>query len=144
MPKRQQELNQALESMHFGFRAMVYQPDQRLAKLGLARVHHRLLYFIGRNPDCSINDLLQIMRITKQYLHKPLKKLLDLGYVKQETDIADRRIRRLRLSAKGRKLEFELSEVQRRRFGHIFKQAGPAAERHWRQVMALLSEEIEF
>lgn len=144
MPKRQQELNQALESMHFGFRAMVYQPDQRLAKLGLARVHHRLLYFIGRNPDCSINDLLQIMRITKQYLHKPLKKLLDLGYVKQEIDIADRRIRRLRLSAKGRKLEFELSEVQRRRFGHIFKQAGPAAERHWRQVMALLSEEIEF
>jgi DNA-binding MarR family transcriptional regulator len=144
MPKRQQELNQALESMHFGFRAMVYQPDQRLAKLGLARVHHRLLYFIGRNPDCSINDLLQIMRITKQYLHKPLKKLLDLGYVKQETDVADRRIRRLRLSAKGRKLEFELSEVQRRRFGHIFKQAGPAAEKHWRQVMALLSEEIEF
>ncbi len=144
MPKRQKELDQALESMHFGFRAMIYQPDQRLAKLGLARIHHRLLYFIGRNPDCSINELLQIMRITKQYLHKPLKQLLDLGYVKQKTDAADRRIRRLRLSAKGSKLEFELSEVQRRRFAHIFKQTGPAAERHWRQVMALLSEEIEF
>jgi DNA-binding MarR family transcriptional regulator len=100
--------------------------------------------FIGRNPDCSINELLQIMRITKQYLHQPLKKLLDLGYVRQKTDVADRRIRRLRLSAKGRKLEFELSEVQRRRFADIFKQAGPAAEKHWRQVMALLSEEIEF
>ena len=144
MANRQQELNQALESMHFGFRAMTYQPDQRLAKLGLARIHHRLLYFIGRNPDCSINELLQIMRITKQYLHQPLKKLLDLGYVRQKTDVADRRIRRLRLSAKGRKLEFELSEVQRRRFADIFKQAGPAAEKHWRQVMALLSEEIEF
>ena len=125
MANRQQELNQALESMHFGFRAMIYQPDQRLAKLGLARIHHRLLYFIGRNPDCSINELLQIMRITKQYLHQPLKKLLDLGYVRQKTDAADRRIRRLRLSAKGRKLEFELSEVQRRRFANIFKQAGP-------------------
>jgi DNA-binding MarR family transcriptional regulator len=144
MANRQQELNQALESMHFGFRAMTYQPDQRLAKLGLARIHHRLLYFIGRNPDCSINELLQIMRITKQYLHQPLKKLLDLGYVKQKTDASDRRIRRLRLSAKGNKLEFELSEVQRRRFADIFKQAGPAAEKHWRQVMALLSEEIEF
>jgi DNA-binding MarR family transcriptional regulator len=144
MARRQQELNQALESMHFGFRAMVYQPDQRLAKLGLARIHHRLLYFIGRNPDCSINELLQIMRISKQYLHQPLKKLLDLGYVRQKTDADDRRIRRLRLSAKGRKLEFELSEVQRRRFADIFKQAGPAAEKHWRQVMALLCEEIEF
>ncbi len=144
MPKRQQELNQALESMHFGFRAMTYQPDQRLARLGLARIHHRLLYFIGRNPDCSINELLQIMRITKQYLHKPLKKLLELGYVKQKTDATDRRIRRLRLSAKGSKLEFDLSEAQRRRFADIFKQLGPAAEKHWRQVMALLSEEIEF
>lgn len=144
MANRQQELNQALESMHFGFRAMIYQPDQRLAKLGLARIHHRLLYFIGRNPDCSINELLQIMRITKQYLHQPLKKLLNLGYVRQKTDGADRRIRRLRLSAKGRELEFELSEVQRRRFADIFKRAGPAAEKHWRQVMALLSEEIEF
>ncbi|MCP4387869.1 MAG: MarR family transcriptional regulator, partial [Gammaproteobacteria bacterium] len=40
MSKREQELNQALESMHFGFRAMTYQPDQRLAQLGFARIHH--------------------------------------------------------------------------------------------------------
>ena len=144
MPKREQELNQALESMHFGFRAMTYQPDQRLAQLGLARIHHRLLYFIARQPDCSINELLQIMRISKQYLHKPLKKMIALGYVRQAKDRADRRIRRLRLTAKGKKLEFELTEVQRRRFAEIFKQAGPAAEKHWRQVMALLSEQIEF
>ncbi|MDH3763354.1 MAG: MarR family transcriptional regulator [Gammaproteobacteria bacterium] len=144
MTKRQQELNRALESMHFGFRAMTYQPDQRLAQLGLARIHHRLLYFIARQPDCSINELLQIMRISKQYLHKPLKKMIALGYVRQAKDRADRRIRRLRLTAKGKKLEFELTEVQRRRFAEIFKQAGPAAEKHWRQVMALLSEQIEF
>jgi len=144
MTKREKELNQALESMHFGFRAMIYQPDQRLAELGLARIHHRLLYFIARQSDCSINELLQIMRISKQYLHKPLKKMIDLGYVRQATDRADRRIRRLRLTAKGKKLEFELTEVQRRRFAEIFKQAGPAAEKHWRQVMALLSDQIEF
>jgi len=144
MSKREQELNLALESMHFGFRAMTYQPDQRLAQLGLARIHHRLLYFIARQPDCSINELLQIMRISKQYLHKPLKKMIALGYVRQAKDRADRRIRRLRLTAKGKKLEFELTEVQRRRFAEIFKQAGPAAEKHWRQVMALLSEQIEF
>jgi len=144
MTKREQELNQALESMHFGFRAMIYQPDQRLAELGLARIHHRLLYFIARQPDCSINELLQVMRISKQYLHKPLKKMIDLGYVRQATDRADQRIRRLRLTPKGKKLEFQLTEVQRRRFAGIFKQAGPAAEKHWRQVMALLSDQIEF
>ena len=144
MAKREQELNRALEAMHFGFRAMTYQPDQRLAGLGLSRVHHRLLYFIGRNSDCSINELLATMRISKQYLHKPLKKLIDLGYVRQKSDRKDRRVRRLGLTARGKKLEFELTEEQRRRFARVFRKTGAAAEQHWRDVMALLSENIEF
>ena len=144
MNERQQELDRALEAMHFGFRAMTYRPDRRLAELGLARIHHRLLYFIGRHPDCSINELLGIMRVSKQYLHQPLRRLIDLGYVAQRTDSADRRVRRLRLSSRGKKLEFELTEAQRRRFAEIFAEAGPAAEKHWRRIMALLSEQIEF
>jgi DNA-binding MarR family transcriptional regulator len=144
MPKREQELNLALESMHFGFRAMTYKPDQRLAELGLARIHHRLLYFLARHPGCSVNELLQIMRISKQYLHQPLKKMISLGYVSQQADSEDRRIKRIQLSGKGKQLEYELSETQRQRFAEIFKQAGPTAEKHWRQVMALLSEQIEF
>lgn len=144
MDQRQRELNQALEAMHFGFRAMTLKPDRRLAELGLARVHHRLLYFIGRHPDCSIGELLQIMRVSKQYLHQPLRRLIDLGYVSQHADTGDRRVRRLRLTAPGVKLEFELTEAQRRRFAEIFEAAGPTAEKHWRRVMALLGEQIEF
>jgi len=41
-------------------------------------------------------------------------------------------------------LEHELTEAQRRRFAEIFKQTGPAAEKHWREVMELLGEQIEF
>lgn len=141
---RQDELNLALESMHFGFRAMTYKPDQRLAELGLTRVHHRLLYFVARHPGCSINELLQVMRVTKQYLNRPLRQMIELGYLAQRTDSDDRRVRRLSLSAKGKKLEHELTEVQRRHFAVIFKQVGPAAEKHWREVMALLGEKIGF
>ena len=141
---RQDELNLALESMHFGFRAMIYKPDQRLAQLGLSRIHHRLLYFVTRDPACSVNELLQTMHITKQYLHRPLRQMVDLGYIKQSTDAGDRRIRRLQLTAKGKKLEHELSEVQRKRFAEIFERVGPVAEKHWREVMAMLSEQIEF
>lgn len=144
MANRQQELNQALEAMHFGFRAMTYQPDRRLSELGLARVHHRVLYFIGRNPGCSVNELLDIMRVSKQYLHKPLQKTIALGYVEQSIDPRDRRVRRLELTAQGKKLEHELSEVQRSRFADIFRQLGPAAEKHWHRVMALLGEQTEF
>jgi len=141
---RQDELNRALESMHFGFRAMTYKPDQRLAELGLARVHHRLLYFVACHPGCSINELLDTMRITKQYLNRPLRQMIDLGYIAQRTDAGDRRVRRLELTARGKKLEHELTEVQRRRFAQIFNKVGPTAEKHWREVMALLSEQIEF
>ena len=144
MKKREQQLNLALEAMHFGFRAMTQQPDQRLAELNLARIHHRLLYFVGRNPGCSINELLGIMRVSKQYLHKPLKKMIALGYIRQTRDAGDRRVRRLALTAKGKEFEFELSEIQRRRFDRIFEQTGGAAEQHWREVMALLSENIGF
>ena len=144
MPNREHELNLALESMHFGFRAMIYKPDQRLARLGLGRIHHRLLYFIARHPNCSINELLQVMRISKQYLHQPLKKMLDLGYVTRKADAGDRRVKRMRLTARGKKLEFELTEIQRQRFAEIFQQAGPAAEKHWRRIMTLLGQQIEF
>jgi len=141
---RQDELNLALESMHFGFRAMTYKPDQRLAELGLSRVHHRLLYFVARHPGCSINELLDTMRITKQYLHRPLRQMIERGYIVQRSDTSDRRVRRLALTARGKKLEHELTEAQRRRFAQIFKKVGPTAEKHWREVMAMLSERFEF
>ena len=143
MSKREEELNQALEAMHFGVRAMTYRPDQRLAELGLSRIHHRLLYFTARNSNCSINELLEIMGISKQYLHRPLKRLIDSGYISPTVVTQDRRIKRLALSAAGKKLEHALSEVQRRRFNQIFKQLGTGVEQHWRQVMDLLASNIE-
>jgi DNA-binding MarR family transcriptional regulator len=139
-PKRQRELNAALEAIHFGFRAITAKPDERLADLGYSRVHHRILFFIGRHPGCSINELLGIMRVTKQYLHRPLQRLIEDNYVSVTPDPDDRRVKRLRLTHKGAGLENELSGDQRRRFQQVFKAAGPQAEAGWRKVMRLLAE----
>ncbi len=144
MMNREQELNLALEAMFFGFRAMVYKQDQRLAKLGMSRIHHRLLYFIGRNPQCSISQLLQILQVSKQYLNRPLKQLLDHEFIRYQTDDSDRRIKRLSLTRSGTELEAQLTGEQRKRFGEIFQQVGPEAEKSWREVMQLLSEHIDF
>lgn len=135
---REQELNAALEAIHFGFRAITAKPDERLAGLGYSRVHHRILYFIARNSDCSINELLGVMRVTKQYLHRPLQRLIEDKYVFVKPDPDDKRIKRLYLSRKGAGLENELSGDQRQRFQQVFKQAGSQAEAGWRKVMALL------
>ena len=142
--KTQEEarLNQALELLHFGFRAITSHPDERLAVLGYSRVHHRILYFIGRHPDSSINGLLEVMRVSKQYLHRPLKRLVNDAYVSMRTDPRDRRSKRLKLTAKGARLEASLTGEQRRQLAEAFRRAGPEAEQGWRQVMALLPVEF--
>lgn len=144
MKSREQQLNEALEAMHFGFRAMVDKPDQRLAELGFSRIHHRILYFIGRNKDCSVSELLKILGVTKQYLNRPLKILLSGGFISQQPDKQDRRIKRLSLTVEGSRLELELSGDQRRRFEEIFEQVGMEAELHWREVMQKLAGQIKF
>jgi len=142
-PRRERELNGALEAIYFGFRALTAKPDARLARLGYSRVHHRILFFIGRNPGCSINELLATMQVTKQYLHGPLRRLIQDKYVVASIDPEDRRIKRLRLTRRGAALERQLSGDQRRSFEQVFGKAGPQAEAGWRKVMALLAESLD-
>jgi len=138
--KREEALNQALEAMYFGFRAIIAKPDEHLKALGLSRVHHRILYFIGRNSNCSVSELLQQLKATKQYVNRPLRQLIEQGYVSAIADAEDRRIKRLSLSIEGVLLEAELSGGQRQHFEHVFRKAGMDAEQGWRLVMSLLAE----
>jgi DNA-binding MarR family transcriptional regulator len=137
---REQQLNQALESLYFAFRAVVAKPDAHLADLGLARVHHRILYFLRHRPACCITDLLRILGVSKQYLNRPLKELLDLDLIQVEGDARDKRVKRLLLTNQGRQLEQELSGEQRLRFERVFAQAGAEAEADWLRVMTMLAD----
>ena len=135
---RKDELNQALEAIHFGFRTLTKKPDERLAEMTYSRVHHRVLYFIARHPQSSINELLEVMGVSKQYLNRPLRQLTEDAYINVKVDTADKRVKRVSLTKKGEKLEAELSGEQRKRFEKVFKQAGPQSEAGWRKVMTLL------
>jgi len=139
---REAELNRALEAMYYAFRAFIAKPDERLGELSLARVHHRILYFIGRNPGCSVSELLQKLKATKQYINQPLRRLTEEGYVAAVADENDRRIKRLSLTPKGAVLESELSGGQRSQFERVFSEAGPDAEAGWREIMGLLAKEM--
>lgn len=136
-------LNEALELLHFGFRAITAHPDERLAARGYSRVHHRLLYFIGRHPGCSNKELLRIMRVSRQYLHGPLRRLIEDGLVVMERDPRDGRVRRLSLTARGRDFEERLTGEQRRQLAAVFGLAGAEAEAGWRRVMALLAQALD-
>ena len=100
-PANQSELDQALALFHFAFRAFTTGPDKILGEYGLQRVHHRILYFVGRNPAISVNALLRILGVSKQALNGPLRTLIEGGLIHTEQDSADRRIKRLSLSTRG-------------------------------------------
>lgn len=137
--ERKFELDEALALLHFAFRSVVAKPDQMLAARGLSRVHHRILYFVRRNPDISVNRLLEMLGVSKQALNGPLRMLLKKKLVAVETASADRRVRQLRLTASGAHLELLLSGDQRRRFAAAFRQVGPRKEAAWRETMGCLA-----
>jgi DNA-binding MarR family transcriptional regulator len=139
---RETELNEALEALHFAFRAVVAKPDAILADRGLSRVHHRILYFIGRKPGLSVNELLATLGVSKQSLNSPLRQLTELGLVESNSDTTDRRIKRLTLTSSGLCLENQLSGDQRQRFARVFEVVGIEGEAAWRKVMHLLAEDI--
>ena len=121
---REEELRYSIELLFFAYRDFTAEADAVLAKQGLGRAHHRVIYFVGRQPGITISELLIILNITKQSLSRVLARLVDDGYISLEQGKDDRRQRLLTLSEKGRSLEKELTAVQKNRFSHAFRTAG--------------------
>ena len=136
---RQDELRRAIELLFFGYRAFTDRPDRILEGRGLGRVHHRILYFVGRNPEVSVKGLLEILAVSKQALSAPLRRLQEMKLVAVLADGGDRRIKRLTLTDEGRRLEAELTGAQMRRLSAAFDAAEPADEAGWVRVMQNLA-----
>ena len=133
---REEELRQAIELLYFGYRAFTAEPDQILAQFGFGRAHHRVIYFVGRHPGITVSELLDVLQITKQSLSRVLSQLVQEGFVVQHKGTQDRRQRLLELTEKGRDLERQLTENQRRRIARAYQDAGPeAVEGFWKVML---------
>jgi DNA-binding MarR family transcriptional regulator len=138
---RETALRLAIEQFYFGYRAFTEPPDRILDQRGLGRVHHRILYFVGRNPQISVNTLLGLLSVSKQALNAPLRQLIEMRLVAMDTAEHDRRVRQLTLTANGAKLEAQLTGTQMKQLQAVFEKSGASAEAGWHQVMRHLSEQ---
>jgi DNA-binding MarR family transcriptional regulator len=138
---RDEELKQGVDLLFFAFSDVFAQGEARLRAAQLGRAHRRALYFIARNPDLSVADLLAILKITKQSLNRVLNDLLTGGYVERRAGMRDRRTRQLRLTQKGIVLEGALWELQRPRLVRAFREAGPDAVAGFRRVLSGIAGE---
>ena len=132
-------LEACLELLHFGFRHITEGPDRMLAQRRLARAHHRILYFIGRAGEISMSELLAILGISRQALHRPMKQLREQGLIAARPDAADKRNLILTLTEEGRSFERALTEPQKAMFARARDHAGDAALEGWRAIMEVLA-----
>lgn len=141
-PEQDASLHEAIELFFFAFRAFTARPDEILAERGLARLHHRILYFVARKPGLRVGELISTLGISKQALHAPLRQLQEAGLVLVVPDEQDRRARCLSLSPEGTELEARLSRTQRETLAEAFAALGPEAEAGWRGLMQQLADPL--
>ena len=132
---RDEELRQAIELLYYAYRDFTAEPDAILARHGFGRAHHRVIYFVGRNPGITVSELLAILRITKQSLSRVLGQLLRESFVEQRRDDADGRRRRLFLTDKAVELERLLTAKQSARIARAYREAGAEAVGGFRTVL---------
>lgn len=129
------QLRQGIELMFFAYRGFTADPDLILENYAYGRAHHRTIHFVNRKPGLTVNELLDILGVTKQSLNRVLRQLVDDGLIDSRVGKQDRRQRNLFLTETGESLERELSEAQRKRMRTAYSKAGPDAVHGFRTVL---------
>lgn len=124
----------AMEAFFFGYQAFTAKADEMLARRGLSRVHHRILFFIGKYPGLSMKELLAYLGVSKQALNTPLRQLLEMHLVQSLTAEDDKRKRLLAFTAEGAKLELALRREQAKLLQRVFGEVGDDAVKGWLEV----------
>jgi DNA-binding MarR family transcriptional regulator len=135
-----EQLRQGIEAMFFAYRGFTADPDRILAGMAYGRAHHRAIHFIARAPGTTVNNLLEILGVTKQSLNRVLRTLVEDGLVQSEVGKTDRRERNLYLTEAGSALERRLSDAQRVRMRTAFRNAGPDAVAGFRTVLEAMMD----
>ena len=130
-----EQLRRGIEAMFFAYRGFTADPDRILENYEYGRAHHRAIHFINRTPGTTVNNLLNILGVTKQSLNRVLRSLIADGLVESRVGVQDKRERHLYLTETGAKLERELSEAQRNRMRAAYRNAGPEAVAGFRAVL---------
>ncbi|WP_306417052.1 MarR family winged helix-turn-helix transcriptional regulator [Bradyrhizobium xenonodulans] len=134
------DLDAALELMYYGWRGMTLQADAYLAKQGLSRPHHRILYVVARRPDIAIGALIEILGISKQALNRPLNLLLERKLLTAKRSPEQHRSKLLRLTAAGQKVEQTASGHERKVMREAFDLVGAPGAAAWMAVMGTIAD----
>ena len=112
------EIKKIIELLFFSYRDFTAGPDAILEKINFGRAHHRVIYFVGKQKNITIKELLLILQITKQSLSRVLNQLVKEKYIVVSVG-EDKRTKKLTLTQKGQDLEDQLTMIQTKRIKKI-------------------------
>jgi DNA-binding MarR family transcriptional regulator len=136
------EVRRGVELLYFGYTRLTRSIDEGLAEHGLGRAHHRVLYFIARQPNLSVSELLAFLAITKQSLGRVINDLHSRRLVESRPGDKDRRKKRLRLTPDGEAFEAQLFDALRSKLAAAYAAAGPeSVAGFWRILEGLIPED---
>lgn len=139
---REDEIRRGIELLYFGYGNLTRSVDMLLVKQGLGRAHHRALYFIARQPDLMVSELLALLSVTKQSLGRVLNELIQRELVETHPGAQDRRQKLLRLTDAGRELEAALFDGFRAKMAAAYVQAGQGSVTgFWHVLEGLIPEQ---
>lgn len=133
----------AMSAFFFGYQAFTRKADDMLARRGLSRMHHRILFFSACQPGLSVSQLLGLLGVSKQALNIPLRQLLEMQLIESSAASDDKRKRLLQLTRSGARLEQSLRREQSKLLARAFAQAGEPAVQGWLAINQALAQPAE-
>ena len=100
----------------------------------------RVLMHVGRHPDCTQKALVEHSRADKAQMARTLTQLQDKGWLTRSESADDRRVRHLRLTARGQRLFRQLGTRRAALAAELLKDC-PAPMQA--QLLALLAQALD-
>ncbi len=132
---RNEELIVGLDLLFYAYKSLIKHTKPILDQYGYGQAHYRVLYLIGRFPEININELLDILEITKQSLGRLMRQLLQDGFIEQVVGKDDRRQRHNKLSPAGHTLLDSLLVPQQECVAQVYQEVGARAVDGYRGVL---------
>lgn len=130
----------SLELLYFGLQGLTRKTSYSMAVHDLTKIHHLILFVVARRDGVVLSELCASFGMTPADLYRPVRRLRDIGFIATTRDPLRTRCKVMRITARGRQVESEASEAERKVMRDAFEHAGDAAASGWASVMTVISK----
>ena len=112
---KDEQIKEFIQLLYYAYRETFSDPKEILSKKFFGPAHLRALNLIEQNPGINLGELIFRLKVTKQSLNRVLKDLIKIEVIEFKKDENDTRIKHVFLTDKGKKIFYEIFQLQKKR-----------------------------